>query len=283
MIVDCHEAASRLLEWIESIGTTESSLGPGSPLKLFLTAVLCNDILRTGKPSSRLVEERAHACSLVSQDDLIASGSELVLLCCIAQHRQFGRIFSSYAAFLEEVTQVLGCLAPEKQREHLASYVLLCQLDSRLELPSPRDSPGLNLMSLLGGTRATTRKAVRYVEEMTAFGSRAYFDNRGTAIVFASILMKALREHDLLLGSALLRVLSYFEVREELAVKISRDFLLTNQDENGWYGLFPNETGRPRLADTEQRLEISLQCMWALSESGTRQYRMYRDLGRVNL
>lgn len=290
-----HSCYSRALGWIEALaGRLEPRSGSLSTAQtLYVAAAVCGDADSSSRDDARAALSAIRTCLAGSPAEAWGAGSGAkTLLCCLIDRAFFVDALPALEEYSARAATAVETLSRDDLTEDLLPAALLLR---RLgaEVPLPRSSPmsfGPTVDAMVAGEE-TIRGLANKIESATHFGivepSASAEDGKALGVVLEAHLVRALSDHDLEYAAALLRALVYLERGPTLAMRTGVSYLRSCQADDGHFGFFDREIRALRARDPEPLVELGLLaptllgCLWALAESEGRDYRLYRDLARV--
>jgi hypothetical protein len=192
---------------------------------------------------------------LLCHDVLRRRGVESAVLCSFA--RETSAMLRSMEAIPVRLTGLANLLDAIGEGPFRASG----QTDGGSLLPGT---------SLLLADSRTVRQLCNTVEGATLFGSREIPGRHPDLLLTLPVLaLQKLREYDLILGSTLLRTLTYFDADDPETFAYATRYLGCQQQDDGRFGYYARELADgPTLPTADQNLylPVTVSVLWALAE-----------------
>lgn len=196
-------------------------------------------------------------------------------------------------SFIQQVSAMLQIHKDQDQKESselFAARFLLHTLQlhptpDTFEINLPPNALGTNLFQ---ANELAIRMLATDVAAATAYGQSLPLAETGLlsqlAVVLPVWMLSYLRQHNLEIGTLLLRTMNYLHLCEDIAYKIGHNFVLAQQQLDGRFGFFAPEISqlrsiKPRFDEIfDLYLPITVSCLWAIAEATNPDFTLFGSI-----
>lgn len=152
-------------------------------------------------------------------------------------------------------------------------------------ISTPRISPPTNLFQ---ADESVVRSLAADIAASTAYGQRPPLAEpkflEQLAVVLPVWMLYYLRQHNLEIGTLLLRTMNYLHLQGDPAFQMGLNFVLAQQQPDGRFGFLAPEISqlrstKPQLDEVlELYLPITISCLWAIAEVTNPDFILFRSI-----
>ncbi|QLH23607.1 hypothetical protein [Streptomyces sp. Rer75] len=275
--VDCHPGVDRAAEFIFS-----AAHAPAASMKHQLQALFGLSVAeKAGTPGAvaRVDAMAARVSGTLDRErengrfDPFAHDVKLLLLCHDVLRRR-GTESAALASFVRETSDALRGMEPVPARLTGLAHLLDAMGEGPFTMSETSGwtdgDPLPSGTSLLLADSHTVRRLCNAIAAYTLFGSREMPGRHPDLLLTLPVLvLQKLREYDLILGSTLLRALSYLGADDSETFDFAARYLGCQQQDDGRFGFYARELAEGpilRTADQDLFLPVAVSALWALAE-----------------
>ncbi|MFE6775306.1 hypothetical protein [Streptomyces sp. NPDC057702] len=215
------------------------------------------------------IGERLDEVDAGGEFDPFAHDAKLLLLCHDTMRRK-GVECRTLRTFVREVSAALRDMEAVPARLSGLARLLDAVGEGPFAAVEDVDDPHPSGVSLLLADPPVVRRLCDTIAGATLFGARAMPGHTaGLHRTLPVLTLQKLREYDLVLGSTLLRTLTYIDADDPEARACATRYLESQQRDDGRFGYYARELAEGpalRAVDQDLYLPVAVSVLWALAQ-----------------